>query len=212
MPLFFSPNIWESPKNFRHRFQAFGMGPEKAKALARKLNLTNPNGPIVVVGTAGALHPQLSGGDCFIVSQLYNSNAKEWIPISSPYPIQFLPSAKTISQDRILARPEEKLALFKETGADIVDCESYYLWDELNDSLRSKLIIVRAVVDRQKDNIDFFEGFHFQWIKLFRPANLYRMIRLSLNTLNYQNEMNSFFSRLMEIMDWDENTEGKAQF
>lgn len=186
------------------------MGPDHAKALARKLNLLNPFGPIVVVGTAGALHPQLKVGDCFIVSQLYNSDSKTWIPISSPYPIQFLPSAKAISQDGILSRPNEKLKLFQNTEADIVDCESFYLWDELNERLRSKLIIIRGVVDRQRDNIDFFNGFRLNFTKCSQPLSLFRMLRLGLNALKYQREMNPFFSRLMEIMDWDENTEAKA--
>jgi|GEM_PF-4110824 len=194
MPLNFAPSDFEVPKKYRGRFQFFGMGEEAAKKLAVKLNLTNPHGPIVIFGSAGALNPSLKVGQCFLVSKLFLNGQSIKLPI--PNELNFLPQAKVVSAKSPVKTPKEKKALFEKTGADLVDCEIGPLWDGLSEPLKDRFVFIRGVIDGAKDRLGFLEHFRVRWLYLLNPFIACQFIKFLFSYGSYLKGMENFIDRL----------------
>ncbi len=76
------------------------------------------NGTVVLAGVAGALHPTMSAGSAWQVTEVYT---EEGI-VESP---QESTGIRVTGADVIIATPEDKLALNERTGAHLVDMESH---------------------------------------------------------------------------------------
>lgn len=198
MKFLYSPSIHECPADFFQHFETFGMGPENAAKLARKLNLLYPRSSVIVLGSAAALNPELKSGQCFIVSHLVQEGRE--ISLRIPEELQHLSQAKLTSQKDTVSSPEEKKALWEETKADLVDCESQVLYDELLDQFQDQLIIIRGVIDEQQDHLDFIKNMKVQWFELWQPLKLIRFLKLVRSYARYRDEMNQFFQRIVHAL------------
>jgi hopanoid-associated phosphorylase len=84
---------------------------------------------IISIGIAGALSPQLEAGDCIVASTVIAKGTR--FDADNGWTAQLrraLPDprmAPIAGVDRIAATVEDKVALFKETGADAADMESH---------------------------------------------------------------------------------------
>ena len=98
--------------------------------------------PIIVLGCAGALNPEMKIGQTFIISSVGLKTPLEKMPI--PPELAHFPTASLLTQPKVVKTPNEKEELFQKTQADLVDCEMGYLWEQLNDRNRENIIFVRV--------------------------------------------------------------------
>jgi adenosylhomocysteine nucleosidase len=106
---------------------------------------------IISIGIAGALSPSLNAGDCIVASAIVADSLRfdtdnEW----SAHLRQILPGpmAGTIAgAERIAATAEEKLAIYRETGADAVDMESHVAAGVAREH-NLPFVALRAISDR----------------------------------------------------------------
>jgi len=202
---FYSPSPWEVPKGYEKKFQIFGMGPTKAKDLARKINLTRPKGWIVISGCAGALSPKLRRGHSFLVTEVLFGN-KAW-KLSAPKPAEMLPRAKLTSVSAPVWDTETKKRMYELTGAEIVDCEIAFFLDALDETLIPQVLLLRTVIDESTDAIRFFDGYKILPLRLLHPIELGRFIRFVFSFLVFRSRHSQFFKRVDRLLFLDEPTQ-----
>lgn len=210
---FYSPTEFETPLQFpRHlkrKHQTFGMGPHSAQALARRLNLLNPDGPILVFGCAGALNPKHRPGDCFLIESVQVEENHFRMNIDRS--LDFLPRASLLSLPQPLTTAQQKERAFKEKQADLVDCEMGFLLSHLSEPLCDRLIFVRGVSDRASESLDFLDGFELRWSQLVYPNKLFQFIRLLKNFFVYKKELTKFIDRLLLSSYLQESLDGESK-
>lgn len=205
MAVYYAPHVQEIPSGFENRFKVFGMGPESARMLARNLSLTKPLGPIIILGSAGSLKPNLKPGQCFLIKELYAKGERKKLEI--PKVLDFFPQASLISVEKPITRSETKLKVGLETGCDLVDCEMEFLWDEISEDLHDRLIFIRGVLDSAEENLDFLEDFQIRWHSLIQPKQMFQFARFVRNFFRYQRGMREFFGRLSNSLMLRDETE-----
>lgn len=205
MPAFYVPHPQEIPAGFEKSFKSFGMGPRAAVELARKLSLTKPPGPIIIMGSAGALKSHLRPGDFFIVKSLYLDGSQQ--ELSIPKRLHFLPQASLTSVTKPVTRSTDKLKLGKDSGCDLVDCEMEFIWNEISDDLKPKLLFIRGVLDLADENLDFLEDYQIRWQSLVQPKKLLQFIKFVGNFFRYQKSAREFFIRVSDNLMLREESE-----
>lgn len=198
----YSPSIHECPAEFFHHFEYFGMGHENARKLARKINLLYPRSHILILGSAGALNPRLRSGDTFLVSHVKIDG--KFTSLNIPDELQHLAQAKVISLPDVVTQPEDKKKIWKDTGADLVDCESGVIYEELLDQFQERLIIIRGVIDEQKDRMDFIQGMKVQWGQLWRPQKFVSFLKLIRSYSRYRDGVGSFFEKTVHALQMED--------
>lgn len=204
MASFYCPSAFEIPHRFAKRFETFGMGEEAARNLARKINLKRPSAPIFVVGSAGALNPKIKVGEAFIVKEV-TANKKSY-SLSIPKEISFLPQSKLASHSKVLNTAALKEEFYRETEADLVDCESEFFLEELTEEMVDRIIMIRVSIDEQNQSMRFLNGFNVSPLRLMSFSGMIDFIRFIPNFFAYRNSMSEFFSRVLNLLSADENT------
>lgn len=205
MKAFYSPHIQEIPKGFESQFKPFGMGPDAAKNLARRLSLSKPSGPIILLGSAGGLRENLKPGECFIINEIYFQNGFE--KMSIPRSLEFLPQAKLVSVEQPVTRSEIKKSLGQSSGCDLVDCEMSFFWDEISDDLKSQIIFIRGVLDPASENLDFLNAYKIHWQGLIHPRNLFQFVKFVRSFFHYQSGIEKFFRQVAEQLQLRDDSE-----
>ena len=200
MALYFCPSSFETPYTERRKFETFGMGPEAARKLGRKLSLTKPQGPIFVAGSAGAIRPGIKVGECFIIKKIGST----LLPFHRE--LQFLPQASLVSVEQPLSSKETKDEKFRQTGADLVDCEMEFLYEELTDELQNNVIFVRGVIDDSKTNIGFLNGYKIDPKKLLNPFVEFQFMKFIYSFFVYRKKMDHFFNQVVRSLNQEEIT------
>ncbi len=201
---FYAPNSWEFPQAYAHKFNAFGMGPEKARALARKLNLIRPRSWIVITGCAGGLKESIKTGDSFVIKSIHSQN-HQW-NLNIPKALEIFPQASLTSVESPAWTKEEKQKLAADFGADLVDCEMAYFLDALDEALYPQLIFLRTVIDTQDHGIGFFEGYKIQPLRILHPREFFRFVRFVWCFFLFRSRHSQFFKRVDRLMFLDEST------
>jgi hypothetical protein len=205
MKAFYSPHPQEIPKGFENQFKSFGMGPEAAKNLARRLSLSKPSGPIILLGSAGGLKDHLKPGDCFIIHEIYLKTGFE--KLSIPRSLKFLPQARLVSVEQPVTRSEIKRSLGQSSDCDLVDCEMSFFWDEISDDLKSRIIFIRGVLDPASENLDFLKAYKINWQGLVRPRNLFQFLKFVRNFFQYQSGIEAFFKKVADQLQLRDDSE-----
>lgn len=138
------------------------MGREKSEALVKVWNQDLDNEDFLIVyGCAGALTPKHRVGETFVISHLVNEGSRQQVlhPATSSHP-----QATVTTSTKIISTSDEKRALHRETSADLVDMEMFYLWEGANPHVQRRLIFVRGVLDQYEDNLQFVNR-PAQWLK-----------------------------------------------
>lgn len=205
MAVYYVPHAQEIPTGFEPRFKVFGMGPGSAQNLARKLSLTKPNGPIIILGSAGGLDPSIKAGECFLINRLHLAGQSASLQI--PKALDFLPQASLVSVEKPVTRSEEKLRLGRTTNCQLVDCEMEFLWNEISEDLRERLLFIRGALDPAEENLDFLADFQIRWHSLIQPKQMLQFTRFVRNFFRYQKGIREFFGRVSETMMLREESE-----
>lgn len=118
--------------------------PERAEAETRRLAEAGAAG-LVSFGLCGGLDPLLKPGD-LVVPQRIVADAGEWGV--SPFLVgrAVRTVAAALGSDRIVAAPTDKAALFRDTGAAVVDMESHRIARAAGEA-NLPLFVLRAVCD-----------------------------------------------------------------
>jgi len=202
---FYSPSAFEIPSGYERKFQVFGMGPNQAKDLARRLNLTRPQGWIVISGCAGALSPKLKRGQSFLVTEVSFGNKNWKLPV--PKPAEMLSQAKLTSVSAPVWDTDNKKRMHELTGADLVDCEIAFFLDALDENLIPQVLLLRTVIDESKDEIGFFDGYKIKAIRLLNPIELARFARFVFSFVIFRSRHTQFFKRVDRLLFLDEPTQ-----
>ncbi len=144
-----------------------GVGQENARTAAQLLCESDRPSALVSIGFAGALSPELKRGD--IVLSSYSRRLEEiQIPASD---IELSDRLKTVADeshehhvyvsplytaDRIIARHEEKRDLFEKTQADIVDMESFSVY-QVAKSKNIPFVGIHGITDTAEEDIPALE-------------------------------------------------------
>lgn len=206
---YFSPSSWEVPEEFSRKTSVFGMGASHAGELAKKWSLAKPQGWRIVFGCCGALSPDIRRGECFVIHQVL-CEGETW-NLDVPKELSHFPQAKLLSVRSPLWSPEEKQKVFKETGAQLVDCEMGFILKDLQDSQVPQLLFVRGVIDEAGDRIDFFTGTRVKWgtvLNPLRPAHGWAFVKFVYSFVVYRSKIQQFLKRMDRLLLFDENTQG----
>ena len=205
---FFCPTKFEIPSTEASRTQIFGIGKEKAEALAKIISQTKSTDFIFVYGCAGALNPSLVPGEIFLISHLFeNSQLHE---ISVPHSLKNFPKAKLYTSEVLVPSAEEKSHLFKVTGADLVDMEMLFIWKNIPEDVRKRILFVRGISDSTEDRLDFLKTVGSEikfskstFVSLKKMSQLLRFIR---NFSKYKKRMSGFLAEVSSLVEVDEKT------
>jgi len=198
MNLLLCPSKWEASKSFFRKTKIMGMGPEAARNYANRLNLLNPQGWIVVYGSAGALDPKMKVGQSFLINSVGTGDAS--FDLQIPKKLQYLPQASCLSRPAPVSLRDEKKSLYLKSGFQLVDCEMGYFLDELREDLRSRCVFVRSVLDRADTNLHFLDGFNLKWRALLNPVRLLQFLFFVRAFFVYKREIDEFLKRFGESL------------
>lgn len=175
------------------------MGPQAARELANRLNLTRPRGKIILYGSAGALDPQLQVGESFLIHELRLKDSELKLSLNIPHSLRFLPQASCLTTDEPVLRSQDKQSLFEQFQLQIVDCEMAAFMDSLVEDMHSQIIFVRTVIDSSQHSLRFLEGSQIRWPSLVKPTALFDFLRISKNFLIYHRSMSEFLERVYQL-------------
>ncbi len=130
-----------------------GLGPACAKDAAQKL-LAHGATALLSWGTAGGLSPSSSPGMLLVPATVTDGRTKfsvdhqwqKWLTGRLQGHIAVDASASILSADNVIATPQEKQALWKDTAATAVDMESASI-AEAADKAGVPFLAIRAIVD-----------------------------------------------------------------
>ncbi len=135
-----------------------GVGQECAsKATQDAIAIHNPDW-IVSAGFAGGLDPSLRRGHILMANEIINSDASEKLSVGlkiEPSAVASSPGlhvGSLASVDQLLATPEEKKALGKQTGALACDMESLAVAQTCREG-QTRLLSVRIITDGVNDQL-----------------------------------------------------------
>ena len=160
-----------------------GIGEERAKAAARYVLDKIPVSALISSGFAGALNDKTTVGDMVICTVLRCEQSREVSAGKPLYPdptllaqclksgrecdIQVL-SGRGISISRVCATPQNKAELGRDSGADSVDMESFWI-GQIADERNVPFIAVRSISDNLEDDLslvaDITAGNQFKPLK-----------------------------------------------
>ncbi|MBV9463959.1 MAG: hypothetical protein JO317_06995 [Verrucomicrobiae bacterium] len=144
-----------------------GVGRDNAAQAARTLVEHHTIHALVSIGYAGALSPELVRGD--IVLSAYSMTGEE--PTLSTWEDRLQGQLRRVADrshehhvyvsplytaDRIIARPDEKHRIYAETGAEVVDMESFSLFKVARDE-QIPFIGIHSVTDTADEDIPALE-------------------------------------------------------
>lgn len=135
-----------------------GVGIKKAKTATEQVIKRFKPKFIVSAGFAGALNPKLQIGELILPDyavSLNNSDKKHFFN-SLPYISFKFNKGVVLTENRFINDPKEKLDLFLETEADIVDMETWGVLETAEKS-SAKVISVRSISDTTKQNLPRME-------------------------------------------------------
>jgi len=144
-----------------------GVGKGNAKTAAQLLCESDNPSVLVSIGYAGALSPELKRGD-IVLSSYSRADEEIQVPTSDQ---ELSEKLKTVADEshehhvyvsplytanRIIARHEEKRQLFEKTRADIVDMESYAVYEAAK-SRNIPFVGIHAITDTSEEDIPALE-------------------------------------------------------
>jgi adenosylhomocysteine nucleosidase len=176
-----------------------GVGQKRAVAATEFILNRYPVDAMISSGFAGSLNNKTAVGDIVIYSSLTCEMRQDSAPVKTPAPVSFpslqlsafslspasnssslsagchLPftfrvcSGKGISISRVCVTPRDKLKLGLESGADVVDMESYWI-GQIADQRNIPFITVRSISDSIEDDlsilVDVMDGEKINPIKV----------------------------------------------
>ncbi|MBN1421608.1 MAG: hypothetical protein JXP34_22740 [Planctomycetes bacterium] len=140
---------------------ATGVGPARAREVARALVESLSPAAVIAAGFAGALDPGLEAGDLVLATRILDRTGRigenvDTIEVA-PLPDEVLPEARRgaiACVPKIVATAEEKTALFLETGATAADMESAAVARE---AAGIPFHAIRAITDRANEAVEIPE-------------------------------------------------------
>lgn len=144
-----------------------GVGKENARKAVRALCDAHPISVLLSIGYAGALQSELKRGD--IVLSSYSRNAEAMDPV--PADLKLMGKLRGVADeshehhvylsplftaDAIVARHEDKVKLFQETGIQIVDMESHSVYCEAR-ARGIPFVGIHAITDTAEEDIPALE-------------------------------------------------------
>jgi adenosylhomocysteine nucleosidase len=203
-----------------------GMGRERAERAAQMVLQSNRVKLLVSLGFAGALNPELAGGDIILCSGIYcqNGNGNKMashIPGTDngihnllcraleSEPVNFR-TGEIVSVMQPMQTAEERAALRQEFNAEIVDMESYWIASiaaqrqvpflalrAVSDTVDDSFPPIEQIVDIEGNLLPGKAALHF----LSHPWHLIMLSGLYRNSVKAAKNLNEVIKRLVTIYE-----------
>lgn len=195
-----------------------GIGKERAQKVANLTLEKYPISLIISTGCGGALNERTRPGDIVIYSKLSCSSQPEpkaifpdsnLILVASGMIQEFgfkILAGNGVSVDRVCATPESKRNLGRESGADIVDMESYWI-GRIAAEKGLPFITIRSVFDSVQDDLSLlghimangklkFPGAMGHFIA--HPGKIKKAVEYSLKANQAQKNLSLFLDQFLD--------------
>ncbi len=173
----FCPTRFEVPSKFKSRTEIFGMGVRRAEVLAKNLNQSPIDSPIIIFGSAGALAPHLKPGDTFIIDEIFYDGKSHQLEI----PHLDFARARLFTSKTLLKTRNEKKHASDVSRAALVDMEMGALWCGASETVRKNMILLRTVIDTSEQEFPNIKSLKFL-ADLFGIVKNWRVYLRHMNT------------------------------
>ena len=151
-----------------------GIGLKKAKNATNIISTKYNPSLILSVGVSGALNPSLRVGDVIVGEQVMSLARPEKYSLFSDFPHTSpgYKRGKILSENKFINLSKEKEGLYKKSGADCVDMESWGIANIVK-NYKIKVSSIRAISDDSTANLPRMEKLYNKESK-FQPMNALR--------------------------------------
>jgi len=194
-----------------------GVGIKKARNCTNTLIKKYKPGIIISAGFAGALNPKLGLGDIVIPNWSLSLKNKEKIQIDNklPYIAYKYINGGVLTENSFINVKEKKLDLFVQSGADIVDMETWAIADTAR-NLDTRIISVRSVSDLTNHHLPRMEQIFNKEAKVdykkafgyfkSNPSEIFNFLRFKYVNLRKAGiSLNSFLFLLIPVLNQTDN-------